>query len=283
MNSIEKAVEGLFKSKPAVESPSPSTPVAAGTAGRRPLRQNRSFHIDLSNLSRLGYVTPDNASSKTSEELRLIKRPILRNAFGKDAVAADMANLIMVTSSVPSEGKTFTALNLAMSIVVERDTTVLLVDGDVVNPSLSRLFGLQGEPGFTDLLANPEMDVADVILDSDIPHLRFLPAGKPHAYSTELVASDRMRELASELSKRYPDRIVMFDSPPLLAATQASALSHHVGQVVMVVEAGKTSQTTLQEAVELLDQTKTIGMVLNKSRRYVGRDRYGAYYGSAEK
>jgi len=89
--------------------------------------------------------------------------------------------------------------------------------------------------------------------------------------------------LASELSKRYPDRIVMFDSPPLLAATQASALSHHVGQVVMVVEAGKTSQTTLQEAVELLDQTKTIGMVLNKSRRYVGRDRYGAYYGSAEK
>lgn len=282
MNSIEKAVAGLFKTKVVPESSPPTQPVA-GTDRHRPIQQNRKFRIDFDDLARLGYVMPGDAASKTAEELRLIKRPILRNAFGKDMVATESANLVMVSSSVPAEGKTFTALNLAMSIVMERDTTVLLVDGDVVNPSLSRLFGLQREPGLTDLLTNPDMNVADVILDSDIPHLRFLPAGKPHAYSTELVASERMHELARELSKRYPDRIVMFDSPPLLAATQASVLSHHVGQIIVVVEAGKTPESMLREAVELLDQTKTIGLVLNKSRRYVGRDHYGAYYGSAEK
>jgi len=237
--------------------------------------------LDFETLRKQGYLTPSSSQSQLAEEMRLLKRPLLRNAFGKGAAPVRHGNLIAITSSLPGEGKTFTTLNLAMSMAMEMDTTVLMVDSDVVKPSMTRLLKMEQEPGLIDVLAHPELDLGSVIIPTDMPKLRVIPAGRRHSHSTELLASEEMERVALELSERYPDRVVLFDAPPLLVTSQAGVLTHLAGQVLVVVEAGRTSQAAIKEAVAHLDQDKVIGMVLNKNRRGLGGDYYyGGYYGS---
>lgn len=241
----------------------------------------RMCYLNFETLRAKGYLTPHSAQSQLAEEMRLLKRPLLRNAFGKGAAPVRYGNLISVTSALPGEGKTFTTLNLAMSMAMEMDTTVLMVDADVVKPSLTRLLGLEEEPGLIDVLVHPELDIGSVIVSTDMPKLRVIPAGRRHAHSTELLASDQMERIAVELSERYPDRVVVFDAPPLLVTSQAGVLSQLAGQIMVVVEAGRTPQTAVKDAVAHLDKDKVIGMVLNKGRRAFGTEYYyGGYYGS---
>lgn len=278
MNSIEKVVELLKKSEDGGRSGSVLEDSATYT-GKAVEHQSKNYiDLDLKKLNELGFITPDNTETVKAEEYRVIKRPILRNAFGKAAVPVDHGNLVMISSSLTREGKTYSALNLAMIMTVERDTTVLLVDCDVVNPSLSRILGVQEFSGMTDLLLDKNTCLSDVILNTNVPQLRILPSGLPNARSTELLASERMAALTEELSQRYPDRIIIFDSPPLLLANQAAVLSQLMGQVILVVEAGSTPQNLIEESISLLDDKKVIGLVLNKTSKPAGKNYYGAYY-----
>ncbi len=233
--------------------------------------------VDLDFFKEKGMLSPDDPHGQLAEEYRIIKQPLLLNAFGEGKNEIENANLILVTSSLPGEGKTFTSVNLAMSIATELDKRVLLVDADVVKPAASKLFGVEERPGLIDLL---EKDVAfkEVLLRTDFPKLTFLPAGRRHKHATELLSSDAMRKLAKEMSKRYPDRIIIFDSPPLLATTQASVLAKHVGQVVLVVEAESTPQYIVQESAASLSECDVVGCVLNKTKQGFGLGYY-AYYG----
>lgn len=229
------------------------------------------------------YLTAGDEYNTLAEQYRSIKRPLLMNAMGKSAAPVEKGNLIMVVSALPGEGKTFTSVNLALSMAMERDTTILLVDGDVSNPSLSRMLDLADLPGLTDVLLDGELDLGDVILDSNVPGLKVLPAGRIHPNSTELLASDKMAALTDELAMRYSNRIVLFDSPPLLITTQASVLTHQMGQILVVVDAGETSQQAVIDAIEMLDRSKVIGTVLNKQRWQFGQRTYGYYYGYGSK
>ena len=240
---------------------------------------NRQCHVDLGALEKMGFLISDSERQmEMADEYRVIKRPLLANAFGKGVVPVDNGNLVMVVSALPGEGKTFTTINLGMSMAVEMDTTVLIMDGDLINPALSRVFGLAGKPGLVDLLLDQEMDVGDVIYSTDIPKLKILPAGRSYQHSTELLGGEEMSRVVSELSARYDDRIILVDAPPLLVTSQANVLAQHAGQILMVVEEGKTPQQAVKEAVSQLKEDKVIGMVLNKSTQS-SFGVYGGYYG----
>jgi protein-tyrosine kinase len=187
-------------------------------------------------------------------------------------------NLIMVTSALAGEGKTHTAFNLALNVAREHDYTVLLVDADVIKRDTSTLLGIADRPGLMDLLSDDKLHVGDTLLRTDTSHLVVLPAGKYQAQATELLASREMQRLVSELSNRYPDRIILFDSPPLLATAEAQVLAGLMGQVVLVVEAGRTPQSVVEDAIATLNTSQAIGLVLNKNQQSLGGDSYGGYY-----
>jgi len=285
MNSIEKVVELLKKN---TREPHAENEVQEDIhqnlekALDNRVNAKEALKIDLECLEREGYITPNTLGSIKAEEFRIIKRPILQNAFGKSAVTIPNGNMIMVTSSLPDEGKTYISLSLAMSIALEMDKTVLLVDCDVINPSLSRLLDINEKSGLTDYLYDSKITLEDIIVNTDIPRLRLLPSGSQHLESNELLTSARMSNLVNELSERYTDRVILFDTPPLLLANQAVVISQLMGQIIVVVEAEKTPQNLVLEAVEKLDEKKVIGVVLNKARKPSGSNYYGAYYGSPD-
>ena len=233
----------------------------------------RHIDINFAKLKARGFVTPDAGSSQIAEEFRVIKRPIIRNAVGRGAVKH--GNLVMVTSALPSEGKTFTSLNLALSIATEIDSTVLLVDGDVAHPSIPEIIGAPHGPGLLDLLTRDDLDFADALVKTNIEKLSLLPAGTRHRRSTELLASEQMASLLREIASRYRDRIIIFDSPPLLATTEARVLATNMGQIVMVVAADATSQHAVNQALATIEGCEIVLMVLNKA----SRTDVGTYYG----
>jgi len=281
MSVIEKAVAILRKEKPGELALGQDIEFVALKKPRGPGSKNNSLvcQLDFDALRELGYITSDNENTQFAEEYRLIKRPLLTNAFGKGAAPVEMGNLIMVTSSIPGEGKTFTSINLALSIALERDTTVLLVDADVINPQLSRLFALDKQDGLIDVIDDASRSLSEVIINTDNPKLRIIPAGQTHEQSTELLASERMRQLCEELSERYPDRIILFDAPPFLNTTQAKVLTRFMGQIMVVVAAGETHKSAITETTEQLGDDKVVGLILNKCK-ISKKGIYGGYYGS---
>jgi len=235
----------------------------------------RHVDINLAELAKRGYVTPEAATSQTADEFRVIKRPIIRNAIGQGGTNGKIRNLVMITSALPAEGKTFTALNLAMSVAMEFDSTVLLVDGDVAHPSLPALLGVPNSPGLLDLLTRDDLDVADVLIRTNVEKLTVMPAGSRQRRATELLASEQMANLLREIASRYSDRIIIFDSPPLLATTEARVLATHMDQIIMVVAADTTTQHTLSQALATIESCEIVLMMLNKA----SRTDVGAYYG----
>lgn len=242
------------------------------------LRPEQPLHkIDRARLRRNGLMTPEDERSQVAEEFRLIKRPILSNAFGRRRVAS--GNLIMLTSALPGEGKTYCSLNLALSIATEMNRTVLLVDADVARPAIPDLLGFKAQTGLLDVLLNSQLDVSDALIKTDVPKLTLLPSGRHHKHATELLASDDMATLVREIGERYSDRVVLFDSPPLLATSEAGVLAGHMGQIVMVVEADRTPQAAVTRAMDHLEGCETVLTLLNKTGKYPGnRYEYG-YYG----
>lgn len=242
-----------------------------------PVVSSRRVELDLAMLEATGIVTPNAPRSHIADEFRVVKRPLISNAMGRGAAALTHGNLIMVTSAMSGEGKSFTSVNLAMSIAAEMDHTVMLVDADVARPSVLRMLGLPAAPGLLDLLEG-KAEMSGVLMKTNIDKLTILPSGTPHARATELLASDAMRLLLDDISKRYPDRIVIFDSPPLILTTEARVLATQMGQVVMVVQADKTLQADVQQALATIEACPVKMMLLNKVR-VEGKGSYGYGYG----
>ena len=243
----------------------------------KPLRRSRSVDLDLGRLEQSGFLVPGARRSQIEEEFRIVKRPLLKNAAGESAAPIERANLIMVTSALPGEGKTFSAINLAMSIAMELDHTVLLVDADVVRPSVLDRLGLPPARGLLDVLTSPGTDLADVLLKTNIPKLTVLPAGTTNHRTTELLASGAMEDLLNELATLYKDRIVIFDAPPLLPSTESRVLATRMGQVVVVVEADKTPRSTVAQTFSTLEACPVVMAMLNKCRGKVANSAYGYY------
>ena len=265
--------------------PSP-TPVVSEAAAivpspEEPTFSNNNFvNIDFARLAAGGFLTPDQPMTRQSEEYQHIKRRVLGNMTSGALNTNRPSNLILITSSVPSEGKTFTSVNLAISLAMEVDHTILVVDTDIMKRDLSRAFGVVDRKGLFDLLSSPNLRLEDLLVRTNMRNLVILPVGTKREGSTELLASMRMRELADQLARRYADRVVLFDSPPVLATTTASALAPLVGQVLLVAEAGSTKHETIREALQRLDRVTITGVILNKGKQAAAAsyDYYGSYY-----
>lgn len=260
----------LLKQKPTDEAPEP--PPA------KPSVISKQVDINLEAIAAAGLLVPNATRSKIADEYRVIKRPLIANAMGKGVPRVANGNLIMVTSALPGEGKTFSAVNLAISIAMELDNTVMLVDADVARPSVLNMLGLPPARGLLDVVDRNSVDISDVLLRTNIEKLSILPSGTQHQRATELLASAAMVRLLHDMASRYPDRIIIFDSPPLLLTTEARALATHMGQVVMVVHAGQTAQAAVKDAVNAIEACPIKMMILNQSRE-VGAAGYGYGYG----
>jgi len=269
---------------PGVATPTPgvATPgVAKLDAPRKtaPKPGARKVDLDLAHMRSAGMVTAASGRTSLLEDFRVIKRPLLKQAFS-EGTKGRPNNLIMITSSLPGEGKTYCAINLAMSIAMELDHTVLLVDADVARPSVLRTLGLPAQRGLMDILVDDSLDVADVMLRTNVDTLSILPAGTSTPRATELLASSTMSNLVNEIANRYPDRVIIFDSPPLLLTSESRVLASHMGQIVMVVEAQTTTQHAVTEALRQLEGCSNVNLIYNKARGIPGiEETYDYHYG----
>ena len=221
--------------------------------------------LDIERLVARGFVPPDGTTSRVANEFRVIKRALIANALGKTREPVPNGRRILVTSSRPEEGKTFCAINLALSMAAERDLGVLLVDADVARPSVQRALRLAPGVGLMDLLENPALDPASTVRPTNVEGLSILTAGTVLENANEWLASSAMNRLLETLSEQYPDHILIFDAPPLLHTTEARVLASAMGQTVLVVEAGVTPQGAIEEALGLIDACPVVGLLLNKA------------------
>jgi len=239
-----------------------------------PKLKSKRLALNFDKLRHYGIITPDERRTTITEQFRVIKRPLLMNSFNN---AVKNGNLIMVTSSLAGEGKSFCAINLAMSIAMEMDHTVLLVDADVARPMIPKILGVETDKGLLDVLLDDKLDLTEVLIKTNIEKLSVLTAGRPHPNANELLASQSMGLLLKELVQRYEDRIIIFDSPPLLLTSEARVLASQMGQIVLVVEAEKTPQLSVRETLRQIETCEMINLVYNKARSSSAKDLYVTY------
>ena len=251
-------------------------PVDAASLTSRDLK--RIVEVDFDRLRAAGRLPPVHATRQTDEEMRRVKWPLLSALAGRGGGAPARNNVILVTSAEPSEGKSYTSLNLALSIVRDREMRVILVDGDVALPGLTPTMGLEGAPGLNDALDDTSMSVNDVIYRTTVDGLFFVPAGKWHEHSPELIAGSRMPWVIAELAERVGNGVVILDSPPLLATNEAQAATRYVGHVLMVVRADRTEQRAVTDAIALIDKSTPVSAVLNGVEASLLSKYYGQYY-----
>lgn len=263
-------------------APTPA-PVAAATPqiAEAPVRFPEVFHpIDRKHLRDQGLIVPEGTVSGLMEEFRIVKRQLLLQAGElRRAGAGPAAQRVLICSPLPGEGKTYCATNLALAIAAEKESEVVLVDADFAKPSILSALGLPGGPGLMDALADPAIDVADCVIGTDIPGLWVLPAGNATNSDTEFLASSRTRAVLDRLTQGAPHRVVIFDSPPALAASPAAELAKYVGQALVVARADRTGQSALEDAVALLSACPNIQLLLNAVRFSPSGRRFGSYYG----
>jgi len=284
MSIIENALDKVRRAA--------SAPVAGVAAATLPLPSNApgvavsapQTAIDFNLLRAQGELPEAGLERRFADYYREIKRPLIQAMLAPDARAD--SRLILITSALPGEGKTFTTLNLALSIARERDVSVLLVDADLPKGHLSRTFGLRGSMGLLDALADESIDVDSLVVSTDVKGFELLPAGNAVEGAAELVASARMTQIAARLA-RHPRRMVLFDSAPLLASSEARAMKQIPGQILIVTRAGRTPRQALLDAIALIDKTKLHGLVLNDAHASSGDDYYTHYgysgYGAPER
>jgi protein-tyrosine kinase len=239
---------------------------------------SRQVNIDRGALRQHGIALPSAGRSRIAEEFRIVKRQIVAKFL--DEVDGDPEaarnRVIMVTSAKPGEGKTFAAINLALSIASEQDLKVLLIDLDTRSHAMQDMMGIPAGRGLTDLLSNPDVDFADVVLRTNMPNLAIMPAGHPDNRGPELLSSKRTREMFEEMTQRYSDRFIIFDAPSCLASSDPATLASIVGQVVFVVEADQTQQEEVESALSLVRSCSNISLLLNKVRNSA-TDQFGSY------
>jgi Mrp family chromosome partitioning ATPase len=271
---------------PQPEPATPATPVAAAHAQPRAATVERVAFtaprqpVDRARLKAQNLLIPDGEVTALVEEFRIVKRQILLAA--RDALAAGggpEAQRVLVCSPLPGEGKTFCATNLALSVAAEKDIEVVLVDADFAKPSILSLLGLSGGNGLMDAFADPEVRVEDCVIATDIANFYVLPAGNHTVSDSEHLAAERTAQVLDRLTQGAPRRLVIFDSPPALAASPAAELASHVGQALVVCRADQTGQSALEDALSLLSGCADIKLLLNSANFSPSGRRFGAYYG----
>lgn len=245
-----------------VQRPGNRPPGKDGTA----FNADKMVRIDHTALRHAGLAPPEHQQRELADQYRQVKRPLLAAATGRGANKLPRGQIIMLASAMPGEGKTFTAINLALSMSLEKDASVLLVDADVAKPHISRIFGVDREPGLLDVLRDENSNVDSVILPTDVRNFSIMPAGHQSDTATELLASQRMEQTFDYLASSDPNRVLLIDSPPLLLTSESRALAHAVGQVVIVVRAEFTPQQAVLDAIEKLGTNASISLVLNQSK-----------------
>jgi protein-tyrosine kinase len=266
-----------------VAAPAVAAAAAPASAPAQPKARKQStkkVELDLNRMRDMGMVTAAGGRTLLVEDFRIIKRPLIKRAFAERAEGDLPGNLIMITSSLPGEGKTYCAINLAMSIAMELDHTVLLIDADVARPSVLRTLGVPAQRGLMDILLDDKLELADVMLRTNVDTLSILAAGTSTPRATELLASQTMSSFLNEIANRYPDRIVIFDSPPLLLTSEAHVLATHMGQIVLVVESETTTQHAVKESLRQLEGCSNVNLIYNKTREFPGiEESYDYHYG----
>jgi Mrp family chromosome partitioning ATPase len=270
-----------------VEAPAPVVPVAVAPAPvpaaevRAPAALPATRHaVDRARLRDQGMIVPEGAVSGLMEEFRIVKRHLLLQAAElRREGAGSAAQRVLICSAHPGEGKTYCAVNLALAMAAEKESEVILVDADFAKPSVLSALGLPGGPGLMDALADPAIDVADCVLGTDVPGLWVLPAGEATTSDSEYLSAARAKAVLDRLSEGAPNRIVIFDSPPALAASPAAELAKFVGQVLVIVRADRTGQGAVEDAVKLLSACPNIQLLLNGVQFSPSGRRFGAYYG----
>lgn len=312
MSSIEKAVNSLdnrfdrpnaelsslpaprlVSTDPVVAEPARGELAAAPLAEVNAVGEDDSAHsesaperpapliLPVEAFRKAGIICPDEPKSLIAEEYRSVKRPMLNYIGRQESDEERSANVIMVSSCISGEGKTFSAINLALSMAMERSQQVLLVDGDIAKASAGETFGLTHDTrGLLDLLQETSPDIESALIQTDLPNLCLLPAGQPSDHGAELLASEAMATLVQHLSERHADQVVIIDSPPLLMTNEANVIAELVGQVLFVVAAESTSHDMVKDALARLTGSPNVGLVLNKVRKNAGRGNgYGYGYG----
>ena len=273
---------------PTQSAPAPVPETAAQpapTAEPEPVYQDVEFSdvihtIDRDCLARHGLIQPEGQVTELLEEFRIVKRQVLQSVRkARETGSGALAQRVLVCSPHPDEGKSYCAANLAIALAAEKDSEVLLVDADFAKPSVLKMLGLPKGPGFMDILAREDMRVEDCVLATDIAGLHVLPAGNHTTSDSEYLASHRTAEVLDRLTRAAPNRIVIFDSPPALAASQAAELAEHVGQAIVVARADRTGQHALEDALTLLSSCPDLKLLLNAAHFSPSGRRFGAYYG----
>ena len=273
---LEPVVDAASVVEPAPEA-SPRKDVARAAPPVVPARQGM---IDRERLASRGMIVPGTPVTGISEEYRIVKRELIRNFGGAgNRPILPRGHRVLIGSANPGEGKTFSAVNLALSLAVEADHDVLLIDADIAKPSVLEALGLEDGPGLMDALADPHLPLGDCLIQTDIAGLKVMPAGTQHMHDTELLASARTEALLTRLEAGAPGRIVILDSPPVLAASPAAVLAGHVGQMIMVVRADQTLESSLRDAIGLMGACPHIQLLLNGVKYSPGGRRFGTYYG----
>jgi protein-tyrosine kinase len=275
MSLIEKALQKMrtegATAAPAAPSSATTPPRTPNAAPPRTPRQ--TIVIDSATLEEAGVVAPADKLHQQVSDYRHIKRQVMAAAAGLSATGSASPRAIMVTSALPGEGKTFSSINLALSLALERDTSVLLIDGDVAKPSTSRLLNVERYPGLLDAIDDESVNVEDLILGTNVKGLTLLSAGRKSAIANESLSSTQMQSVMSRLLQDKA-RYIVIDSPPLLVTTEAAALSHHAGQVIMVVRADSTVQRAVADGLHVLGERGGVSMILNR----VKHSRLEGYY-----
>lgn len=296
MSLVERALKKLQESKAAspdartaaVATGAPAAPTTrtSSSAPRpappsprvmTPVESTRVVAVDRDRLRDMNLLAPPNMERQIASQYQHIKRPLVSSVLGGTLGVA--GHVIMVASALPGEGKTFSTINLALSLALEKDMEVLLVDADVAKPHVSRIFGIENERGLIDLLVDRNLHANQLILRTDVPGLAMLPAGRPIDTATELLASARMGEIVQQLAAPDGRRIVLFDSPPLLLTTESRVLAASAGQVVLVVRAETTARHAVLDAIAAIGQEKPVSLILNQTNTAAasGYYGYGAY------
>lgn len=272
--SVEQPVEKSQLPVAALQRPAPPA-VIEGSANAIAL-SGEAVEVDFNRLRERGFIDPHGQSSALAEEFRIVKRQVLETMRGE---SSGLSRRILFTSPHQNEGKTFCSVNLALSLAAERDVEVVLIDADIANPSLKELFGLPERPGLMDVLSDDELAVEDLVLKTDIKGLWLLPPGRQGNHASEALASRRTGEIFERLTAQAPNRIVLIDSPPALAASPAAELAKHVGQTILVARADRTGKSALEDAAQLLAACPDIKLVLNGANFSPSGRRFGSYYG----
>lgn len=295
MSIVERALEKAQRTR-AEDARQPSLPAASAGGPRLAVSGagdprhyvRKATTLDRDRMRAAGLLPPLEEERLAADQYRRIKRPLVARALIDGTPAPKTGHLIMVASAFPGEGKTFTALNLALSLATEKDVSALLIDADIAKPQLSRLFGLEDAVGLNEVLADESLEIEEVIQDTDIPGLAFLPAGRRLENSAELLASARMKEVMGRVGTNNPRRLVVLDSPPLLLTNESREIAAVAGQVVVVVRAGSTERQAVLAALEMIPEGRHVGLVLNQADassvgdQYYGYGRYGSYPAEGE-